>query len=118
MKQQQLKNQNLENENSTQNKQEDLKECDSCNKNIESCSKTDNKSKNQKGKKYNKNIGYMNYKKNKCIHNKENQKKINKSPGEKLANTLEKLGKVSGPVISNVTNDRGKLWEYPAPYNH
>ena len=56
------------------------------------------------------------------MNTKDNKKKNEglkrkQSPGAKLANTIEKMGKVSGPVISNVNNDRGKLWEYPDPFH-
>ena len=119
LKLKQLQNKNSEKEDSTQNKKEDSKETNSNSKNNESCKKADNKSKNKKGENCKKNIGSMKYKNNnKEIQKKNGKSKRKQSPGEKLANTIERLGKVPGPIISNVNNDRGKLWEYPAPYHH
>ena len=119
-KKNQLENQKTENKKDEQNKQEDLKE----DKNNAENEKTGNE-KNQKGKKTNaknKNSNSKN-KNNKGVLNTKDNKKKNEglkrkqSPGAKLANTIEKMGKVSGPVISNVNNDRGKLWEYPDPFH-
>ena len=120
-----LGNQNkLKEEVINQNKQEDIKEENkiSSNNNTEK-GKEKNKSKNKKGQKaiINKNNNTHNFINNKEKVNKEKKKNENlkrkQSPGAKLANSIAKSGKISGPVISNVNNDRGKLWEYPAPYN-
>ena len=121
-----LENQNnTKTENINENKQEDLKED---NKNTQnnntSNGKEGNKSKNKKGKKPNMNKNCNNNYNainNKGKINKEKKKSENlkrkQSPGQKLANSIAKSGKISGPVISNVNNDRGKLWEYPNPYH-
>ena len=116
---------NKKNENDVQNKQEDLKEDIKCGQNNKTTGgNKGNKSKNkkEKNKNMNKNSNsncYLN--KNRGMMSKEGNKKNNnqrkQSPGNKLASTIEKMGKVSGPVISNCDNDRGKLWEYPAPYH-
>ena len=120
-----LENQkNQKEENINQNKQEDLKEDKKCcQNNNTSNGKEGNKSKNKKVKKpnMNKNSNSHNYIDYKGKVNKEKKKNDNikrkQSPGAKLANSIAKSGKISGPVISNVNNDRGKLWEYPAPYH-
>ena len=116
---------NKKNENDVQNKQEDLKEDIKCGQNNKTTGENKgNKSKNKKGKNKNMNKNsnsncHLN--KNRVMMSKEGNKKNNnqrkQSPGNKLASTIEKMGKVSGPVISNCDNDRGKLWEYPAPYH-
>ena len=118
-RQKQLESKNNKNENEVQNKQEDLKE-EKCAQNT---AQKGNKSKNKKGKNVNmnkKSCGQYHSNKNKgieCKYGKKNDNKRKQSPGAKLANTIEKMGKIPEPVISNVNNDRGKLWEYPAPYH-
>ena len=106
--------------NDIQKKEEDLKEKSNCPNNKKSSEKSNDKSKNKMRNNSNtKKCNNLN-KNSKGIENKGyNKKNENKkqSPGARLANTIEKLGKISGPVISNVNNDRGKLWEYPAPYH-
>ena len=113
-------NKKAENSNNAQNKEEDLKGETNCPNKNNTTGKACNKSKNKKGNNLNKKNN-VNNKCNKGMIKKEFKKKDNmkreKSPGAKLANTIEKLGKVSGPIISNVNNDRGKLWEYPQPYH-
>ena len=111
-----------ENSSDIKKKEEVLKEKPNCSNNKNSSGKSCDKSKNKK--EINSNIKKCNMinKNNKDIINRgDNKKKENnkrkQSPGAKLANKIEQLGKVSGPVISNVNNDRGKLWEYPAPYH-
>ena len=108
--------------------QEDLKEENKNPQNNNSTKgKTGNKSKNKKGKNLNtkKNYSYINQKNNSMLNKDSINKGLNKnnnkrkqSPGARLANTIDKLGKVSQPIIRNVDNDRGKLWEYPQPYIH
>ena len=123
LKQQILESKNKKDENEVQNKQEDLKEEKCAQNNKVSGGSKGNKSKNKKGK--NSNMNKNNYSqsylnKNKGAefkYGKKNDNKRKQSPGSKLANTIEKMGKIPGPVISNVNNDRGKLWEYPAPYH-
>ena len=114
-----MESKNLEN---PQKKEEDLKEEPNSSNNKNTSGKTCDKSKNKKGNNSKTKKCNMLNKNNKGVINKgynikkENNKR-KQSPGARLANTIAKLGKVSGPVISNVNNDRGKLWEYPAPYH-
>ena len=123
LKQQILESKNKKDENEVQNKQEHLKEEKNIQNNKVSGGPKGNKSKNKKGKNGNmkKNCYSQSYlNKNKGVESKNGKKNDNKrkqSPGSKLANTIEKMGKIPGPVISNVNNDRGKLWEYPTPYH-
>jgi len=116
-----MENPKLENTNDNQNKKEDLKEetkCTNNNKHLEiGCNKSKNKKGNVKKANINKNNNNSKGIVNKECNKKNEKMKRKQSPGAKLANTIGKLGKVSGPVISNVNNDRGKLWEYPAPYH-
>ena len=111
----------VDNQKDEQINQANVKEDTKCKNNDSTGMTTGNKS-NPKGKKSNVSKKSNNNLNNKVENNKEGKKKNEnmkrkQSPGAKLANTIEKMGKVSGPVISNVNNDRGKLWEYPAPYH-
>ena len=117
-KKEQVEKQNPENKINEENKQEELKE----EKNNSTSVKSDNKQKVKKANMKNKNNNSKNKISKGVINNKDNKKKNEnlkrkQSPGSKLANTIGKMGKVSGPVISNVNNDRGKLWEYPNPFH-
>ena len=122
-KKEQVEKQNQENKIHEENKQEELKEEKNNSTGVKSGN--DNKPKEKKPNMKNKNNNSKNKIRKGVINNKDNKdnKKKNEnlkrkqSPGSKLANTIGKLGKVSGPVISNVNNDRGKLWEYPKPFH-
>ena len=107
----------------TLNQQEDKKE-ENCEQTKTTKPNPKNKSKNKKGKNANlnknNNAYYMSSKGSKNIINKggskKNENKRKQSPGLKLAKTIERIGKVAPPVISNVNNDRGRLRDYPLPY--
>ena len=119
-KKEQVEKQNPENKINEENKQEELKEEKNNSTGVKSGN--DNKQKVKKANMKNKNNNSKNKISKGVINNKDNKKKNEnlkrkQSPGSKLANTIGKMGKVSGPVISNVNNDRGKLWEYPNPFH-
>ena len=120
---QKLEKASLDNANTINNNQENLKndENNGEKKDNTMVSKGENNLKNKKIKTNNKNCCNSLKKYNKISVNKRNkikEKKSRQSPGIRLANSIANSGKVSGPVIRNVENDRGKLWEYPTPYNH